>query len=605
MILQALHDYYARKPELPRDGFELKEIPFVIELEKDGRIVQIIDTREAQGRKKLARGFLVPQGAKKSVNISANLLWGNAEYVLALPDIKKLAEQQKKGKEKEYRARLTEMRDAFIAEIQSLPAATLGDDGIIAVNQFLQHFDANSVEQWGEVGKEVVASNPNLTFRLRGDVDLVCQRPRVANAIAGHETARGEALCLVTGKYDEVERLHSSVPSGDNGVDGAKSTGASVVSFNLAAFGSYGKDQGWNAPVGKRAAFAYTTALKHLLRRGSPQKLQVGDATTVFWADSESSLENDFAAFFDEPRKADADPDRGTRAIVALLQSARQGVGPVLDDKTRFFVLGLAPNAARVAIRFWHVGTVAEMADRIVRHFCDLGIDRHPEAKPFLSIKALLTATAAQGDNDNIPPNLGGEVMRSILQGLPYPETLFSGAVRRIRAEQSARDKRSGKVLMNVTHARAAILKACLNRKHQANEKEITVSLDKDNTNPGYRLGRLFAVLEQVQKEASGDVNATIRDRYYGAFSATPASVYPIVMRMSKHHLSKLGKDNPGRRTNLDNLIGEITMELSASGPPAHLSLQDQGRFAIGYYHQRMDSGTYRNTNNSKENDND
>lgn len=185
--------------------------------------------------------------------------------------------------------------------------------------------------------------------------------------------------------------------------------------------------------------------------------------------------------------------------------------------------------------------------------------------------------------------------MRAILEGLPYPETLFSGAVRRIRAEQSKKDKRTGKAVMNVTYPRAAILKACLNRKRTPFEKEITVSLDKDNKNPGYRLGRLFAVLEQVQKEASGDINATIRDRYYGAFSATPASVYPILMRMSKHHLAKLGKDNPGRRTNLDNLVGEITLELPASGPPAHLTMQDQGRFAIGYYHQRMDRSTYTN----------
>jgi CRISPR-associated protein Csd1 len=315
----------------------------------------------------------------------------------------------------------------------------------------------------------------------------------------------------------------------------------------------------------------------------------------VFWADHETPLENDFAAMFDEPRKEDADPDRGTRAVAALINAARQGVGPVLDGKSRFFVLGLAPNAARIAIRFWLTGTVAEMAVRIVRHFNDLEIDRHPEAKPYLSIKTLLTAIAALGDADNIPPNLGGDVMRAILEGLPYPTTLFSGAVRRIRAEQSKKDKRTGKLAMNVTHPRAAIIKACLNRQRTPFEKELTVSLDKDNTNPGYRLGRLFAVLEQVQKEASGDINATIRDRYYSAFSATPASVYPLVMRMSKHHLSKLGKDNPGRRTNLDNLVGEITLELPASGPPAHLSLQDQGRFAIGYYHQRMDRSTYTN----------
>lgn len=574
MILQALNDYYARKPDLPRDGFELKDIPLIIELELDGRLVQILDTRELRGKKKQARGFLVPQGVKKSVNVAASLLWGNAEYVLGLPDAKKLTERKTKGKEAEYRARLNEMHGAFVAEIRRLPEAAQQDEGIRAVLAFVARSSDDLLAQLGEAGGEIAESNPNLTFRLRGDIDLVCQRPAVSSAIMRREIFPSAVLCLVTGEVDGVERLHPSI----TGVRDAQSSGASLVSFNLDAFRSYGKEQGNNAPVGKRAAFAYTTALKHLLRRDSPQKLQVGDATTVFWADHDSSLEYDFAAFFDEPRKEDADPDRGTRAVAALLESAKQGVGPVLDNQTRFFVLGLAPNAARIAIRFWLTGTVAEMAGRIVRHFRDLEIDRHPEAKPYLSIFRLLTAIAAQGKAENIPPNLGGEIMRAVLEGLPYPETLFHGAIRRIRLERE------------VGYVRAAILKACLNRKPHPNEKEITVSLDKDNTNPGYRLGRLFAVLERVQEEASPGLNATISDRYYGAFSATPATVFATLIRMNKHHLAKL--DNPGRRANLKRLIGEIVDGLPPA-PPAHLSLPDQGRFAIGYYHQRMDRETY------------
>jgi CRISPR-associated protein Csd1 len=176
--------------------------------------------------------------------------------------------------------------------------------------------------------------------------------------------------------------------------------------------------------------------------------------------------------------------------------------------------------------------------------------------------------------------------MRAILEGLPYPTSLFSGAVRRIRAEQSKKDKRTGKLVMNVTHPRAAIIKACLNRQRTPFEKEITVSLDKDNPSPGYRLGRLFAVLERIQEEASPNLNATIRDRYYGAFSATPATVFATLMRMKNHHLAKL--DNPGRRVNLEKLVGEIVDGLTPT-LPSHLPLADQGRFAIGYYHQRQD----------------
>lgn len=588
MILQALRDYYLRKPELPRDGYELKEISFVIELEPDGRVTQVIDTRETQGRKKIARGFLVPQGIKKSVNVAANLLWGNAEYVLSLPDTKKLAERQAKGKESEYRERLNEMHETFVARIRSLPDEVLSDQAIVAVLKFLSKFEPDQSAGWGECGQEIRESNPNLTFRLRGDTNLVCQRPAVADAIANRGSAIETAFCLVTGNIDEIERLHPAV----GGVSGANPTGATLVSFQKdSGYDSYGKVQGQNAPVGKQAVFAYTTALKYLLRRGSPQKMQIGDATTIFWSDAASPLEDDFAAFFNEPRKDDADPDRGTRAVAALLESAKQGVGPALDDRTRFFVLGLASNSARIAIRFWHVGTVAKMAGQIVRHFYDLEMTWLPgkqnKETGFLPVSRLLKAVAFDFKVENAPPNLGGEIMHAILQGQPYPETLFQNAIRRIRME------------CDVGYPRAAILKACLNRKSKPNEKEITVSLDKDNTNSGYRLGRLFAVLERVQEEASPGLNATIRDRYYAAFSATPASVFATLMRMKNHHLAKL--DNPGRRANLEKLIGEIVGGLPPA-PPAHLSLSDQGRFAIGYYHQRMDPGTYKSP--AKENDN-
>lgn len=585
MILQALHDYYLRKPELPREGYELKEIPFVIELEPDGRVVQVIDTR--QGRKKIARGFLVPQGVKKSVNVAANLLWGNAEYLFALPDAKKLEERRARGKESEYRKRLAEMHDAFVTLIQNLPAETLSDMGIASVLKFLEGFGPEQIEDWGGCGQAIRDGNPNLTFRLRGDIDLICQRPAVVSAI-GYGDIEGNAICLVTGNTDEVERLHPSV----GGINGAKSTGSTLVSFQKdSGYDSYGKVQGHNAPVGKRAVFAYTTALKHLSRRDSTQKLLIGDATTIFWADTTSTLEDGFAAFFDEPRKDDPDPDRGTRAIAALLESVKQGVGPVVDDRTRFFVLGLAPNSGRLAIRFWHVGTVAEMAGRIVRHFQDIEIDHPPSDRntevPFLSLRRLLHSIAPtsakhrDGDPEKVPPNLGGEMMRAILEGTPYPETLLHGAIRRIRAGEP------------VSYPRAAILKACLNRTRNSSEEKINVSLDLNNTNPGYRLGRLFAVLERIQEEAAGGpgkLNATIRNRFYGAASSTPATVFPLLLRLKNHHLGKI--ENVGRRRNLESLLGEIIDGLPPRFEP-HLAMDGQGRFAVGYYQQRVHPSTY------------
>ena len=571
MILQALYDYRVRKGDsLAPDGFEWRNIPFLIELSPAGKITGI-PTSEVE--------HLVPQVPKRANTIDPALLWDNAEYVLGIPDQKKMASRDP-GK---YRSRVKAMHDAFQTRIANLPEAARSDAGVRAVLAFYENDPLSQLQRFDQAAT-IHDKNPNLAFRLQGDADLVCQRVASVTCSTQIDPGAISGLCLITGEHTEIQRLHPAIKRiRDKPGSPSQKNVVSVNDRESPAFASYAKSQGYNSPVGKQTAVRYTTALNYLLRKGSPQKLQVGDATTVFWADHDSSLENDFAAFFDEPRKDDDDPDRGTRAVAALLESARQGVGPVLDNTTRFFVLGLAPNAARIAIRFWQVGTVADMAKRIVRHFDDIKI-AEPDTAPFLSLRLLLRSTAMPsekwpgGDPEKVPPNLGGELIRAILEGSPYPETLFHGAIRRIRAERE------------ITYPRAAILKACFNRKRNRNEEEITVSLDFNNTNPGYRLGRLFAVLERVQEEANPRINATIRDRYYGAFSAVPSSVFSTLMRLKNHHLAKLG--NAGRRINLEKLIGEIVDGLPPS-LPSHLSLADQGRFAIGYYHQRMNPATY------------
>ncbi len=562
MILHALYDYYERKSADPEahmapPGFEWKEIPFVIEIDAQGKPIQIEDTREGEGKKKRARAFLVPQGGKKTSGIAANLLWDNAEYVLGVDT---------KGKPE----RVAKQHQAFIAKIESLPTSRT-DTGVQAVLGFLERTDTDTLSRYA-MWSEIAETNPNLTFRLHGDIDLVCQRPATVKAVTtNQEVESGGELCLVTGETDEIERLHTAI----KGVWGAQTSGANIVSFNLDAFNSYGKTQGANAPVGKRIAFGYTTALNHLLRKDSPQRLQVGDSSVVFWADKPTELETGIVDAFGDPPKDD--PDRDVRAVESLYKAIEHGLLESDEGTAKFFALGLAPNAARIAIRFWQHGTVAEMAVRIRQHFDDLAIERSPRDPPYLSLFRLLVSVATQGKADNIPPNLGGELMRSILADLPYPHTLLSAAVRRIRAEHE------------VTYARAALIKACLNRAtryaNPAIKEEFRMSLDEVNTNVGYRLGRLFAVLEKIQEEANPGLNATIRDRYYGAASSTPVTVFSTLLKLKNHHLSKL--DNRGRAVNLEKRIGEIMDGLGDF--PAQLPLADQGRFAIGYYHQRQD----------------
>jgi CRISPR-associated protein Csd1 len=574
MILQELARYYERKANDPEtalapEGFELKEIPFVIVLDDKGKFVQIEDTRTPDGKKKRARSFIVPQGVKKTSGVAANLLWDTAEYVLGI-DTKSKPD------------RVVLQHAEFVKRLNELPA---DDPGVRAVQAFLADVPLALLEQ-SPAWEEIRTTNPNLSFQLVHDTELVCARAAIVEALlakaSGNDddtSSAARGICLVSGEDAEIQRLHPSI----KGVWGAQSSGANIVSFNLRSFESYGKEQlqGENAPVGKRAAFAYTTALNTLLGKDSKQRIQVGDASTVFWASKQSFLEDSFPCFCSEPSKDD--PDRGTKAVKALYESVKQGSLNLSDAKTQFFVLGLSPNAARISIRFWLTGTVQEFSERIVAHFDDIAIDRAPYDPPYPSLFRLLASTALQGKAENIPPSLGGDTMRAILSGLPYPETLLLCALRRIRAER------------DVNYPRAALIKACINRKirraklagDSAPEEELKVSLDLVNPNVGYRLGRLFAALEKVQEEASPGLNATIRDRFYGAASSTPVTVFSNLLKLNKHHLAKL--ENRGRAVNLEKLIGEIVDALNGDdGFTAHLSIADQGRFAIGYYHQKQ-----------------
>lgn len=581
MILQALNDYYRRKCDdpdpaqhLPSFGLEQKEIPFVLEIDALGELVQLLDTRTPNGKKKIGQGFRVPQGVKKTSGVAANLLWDTLEYVLGVDT---------KGKPE----RVVEQHGAFRQRIDALPALAKADAGIQAVQRFLESIDLAALQRQ-PAWSDALEGNAVMSFRLHGDVNLICQRPAVIQAALNVPASSDEriAMCLVTGEEAPVERLHTAI----KGVWGAQTSGANIVSFNARAFESHGKTerQGENAPVSKAAAFAYTTALNHLLRKDSTQRIQIGDASTVFWTDKASDLETALPDIFGEAPKDD--PDAGARAVQALLSAVHKEHGPsTQDDGNRFHILGLAPNAARISIRFYYCLRLPELGKRIAQHFKDIELVRgaHGHDPQYPSLFRLLTAVAVQNKADNIPPNLGGSIVDAIFAGedVPYPALWLNTAVARCRADQ------------NVTYIRAASIKACLNRQirrtatHTATsspcpntEKEFTPMLDLANNNPGYRMGRLFAVLEKIQEEASPNLNATIRDRYYGAASSTPVAVFTTLLRLKNAHLKKLAV---GRNTYFEKLLGEVLAPVTDF--PKHLPLSDQGRFALGYYHQRQD----------------
>lgn len=591
MILKRLVEYYDRRAAgdqpLAQIGLERKPIAYTLVLAEDGELLTIRPNFRVEGKKKVCDERLVPKAVKRSSGIAANLLWDKPDYLLGLVP------------EKARPERVVEQFKAFVGRIKALPETVRADAGIAAVLAFYEHFDPDELAaRHPQFIAECRSGAPLLTFSLQGDAGIwVCQRPAVlAEWQAQQSTAEAaDGVCLVTGEPATVARLHPAIRS--SAVWGAQTAGGNIVSFNFDAACSFGKSQGANAPIGELAAEKYTTALNDgLLARDSRQRFQVGDASVAAWAEQVDELETGLVDLFGEPLKDDPDYDAGrVGRLYESIKSGKYREQRAADGDRRFHVLGLAPNAARISVRFWHVATLAELATNIGQHFRDIDIV-HAEFEPDrLSLWRMLVSVAVLGKSENIPPRLGGEWLMAILRSpdAPYPAGLLQGVVRRIRAEQSKRNDQN-KSVQNVTYPRAALLKGCLNRliRNGRSGKALTVALDSENKDKAYRLGRLFAVYERLQEEAGvgGEtINSTIRDKYYGAASANPRSVFPILDRMCGHHLKKLAQVRAQRAAYFHRLIGEIIWELDpGTAFSGQMSFEDQGRFAIGYYHQRQ-----------------
>jgi CRISPR-associated protein Csd1 len=582
VILQELVRYYDRRSDLAPEGWEYKEIPFFLELTQHGNAA-LVDRRSPEWRR--GPPLLVPASEIRSGKNSwqqPNLLWDHYGFVLGEPKRLTSGENDPTDNPEKAGRQLV----AFQKRVAQLKALNPHSPGLDALTAFYAGDGLSKLQMDPLFGEMLKLPGANITFRLSGSAESILEESWLASGVGGSdpehdgESDAGEAICLVSGEQGTIARLHPKIP-------GVASKPAALVSLNTLenpSFGSYGKSQAFNAPVSVAAASKYSTALRHLLAKDSRNRVQVGDASAVFWADAPTPLADGEFNLADILGAPPDDPDRGVLAVQALYRALHSGQLPVGERDVRFFVLGLAPNAARISVRFWVQSTVAELAPRIQQHFDDLRIvQRYDSDPPVPSLFRLLTALALQGKVDNVPPRLAGEWMRAILEGLPCPALLLNAAVIRCKAERE------------VSYLRAAMLKAWLNRDQRRRHKnlapdhaEFKEELDMQQTDAAYRLGRLFAVLERIQQKAQPGINATIRDRYYGAASTTPVAVFTTLLRLKNAHLKKLAD---GEVAHFERLLGEVFGSLEApalSDFPRQLNLPDQGRFALGYYHQRQ-----------------
>jgi len=590
MILQRLNDLYyrlAQNPDpdsklarVPPYGFTDENISYCLVLSKDGALVDIQDVRDTSEKKPKARRLSVPRPEKRTSGVKSNFLWDKTAYVLGI-----------EGNKDKDAAKKTPwvMAEKAHAEFKQMHLRLLDgedDSGLVALRRFVLEWIPARFAQTPFTVDHVDA---NVVFKLDGErghihESAAAQRLWLSLLKPASQTDEGAndalGMCLVTGEQAALSRLHPAI----KGVYGGQSSGGSIVSFNAEAYESFGKEQGDNAPVSDQAAFAYTTALNYLLRREHGQCLSIGDTSTVFWAQADDARQevlavDVFSAMLNPPSEDDGENKQVRLSLEKVAQGRPfQDIAPDVDPSTRFFVLGLAPNAARLSIRYWLDSSMGELGQCLSDHWSDMQITPVPwKADHPPSVWRCLIETAPLRKTENIAPQLSGEWLRSILTGQRYPRQLLTQIVQRLRADG------------DINGLRAALIKAVLHRDHRKGftKEAIPMSLEIEGSPLAYRLGCLFAVLEQAQRGALGDVNASIVDRYYGTASSVPYSVFPRLIAGCQNHLSKIRKDKPGFAVNIDKRLGEIVAALPATFPK-QLTIEQQGQFAVGYYHQKQ-----------------
>ncbi|MDE5714331.1 MAG: type I-C CRISPR-associated protein Cas8c/Csd1 [Muribaculaceae bacterium] len=590
MILKALYDYYHRCGDLAPQGWEYKEISFIIVLDTDGNLIDVEDARSEDN--KHGTPYLVVKGVRSGTAPKPYLFWDNVEYTCnyVAPNPKNSPERQA-----ELLRKAALKHNALVDKFKAVSSKHPENPALKAVCLFYENGGLENLyahHMWQEIIKKPTV---NISYRLDENLEIVAEESCLANEIADsscYEDSGKLSNCLISGKPCEPVESTSPTP-----IPGSQAT-ARLVSFQVnSGYDSYGKQKGLNAPISKEAEASYTTALNRLLGKGSQNKYIIGNRTLVFWGSSNSEatvlLENALAkelnGFGDEIEETEEnDPNVRVEAVKKTFESIYSGNVPgALTD--RFYILGLAPNSARIAVTHWSDTSLRDFASNMLKHHEDMEIaDRRTDKKPYTGLYNILRAIAVNGKVSDIKSNLPEAIVKSIVEGRPYPYSLMQQVILRIHADHK------------VDIVRAAIIKAYLNRIDRNKQKQLTVMLSKEEKNIGYLCGRLFAVLEYTQRKALG--TSTIAERYYGAAMSTPAIVFPTLSKLTRHHLNKIS--NPGFNIYIEKIKLEITDKMPSTGFPARLNIYDQGRFAVGYDHQKSDLYTHKEEENNNDNNN-
>ncbi len=585
MILQSLVELYRaleRDGKVTGPGWSNAKVAAELDIGIDGKLLGVVSLKIPQQRGKKTvenpQNMKVPEQVTRSSGVAPNYLCDNSSYFLGI---------DKKGKPERTKKCFEEAKKMHLKYLENVHS-----DAAVAVKAFFQYWDPEKAAENPIVAAyfDELCEASNLVFYYEGE--YVQNDAEIKDAwefLYQSKDGGPKGVCLVTGEHTSIARIHSMI----KGVPGAQSSGASLIGFNAPAFQSYGKEQSYNAPVGEYAVYAYTTALNYLINEPDQKTRTVfGNTMIVYWAENGEECYQEAFSDVIEPTTENQEEVQGVFENLKKGWAVdTEGVLSKLDPNQKFYILGITPNAARLAVRFFYMDSFGNILKHLAEHYKRMGIVRPSwDEISYLGAWRMMQEITNKKTKDKKPPdNVSGNVLRAILSGDRYPEILYQTVLQRIRADQDNADSR----IYKITRGRVAIIKAYLMKNTQITEKEeITVGLNENCKNVPYNLGRMFAVLEHIQEESSDNkINATIKDRYFNSACATPASIFPLLLKLKNSHMRKIGRKNKGAEVRFEQILGVIQDNISVSDDqiiayPNRLSLEEQGMFILGYYHQ-------------------